>query len=107
LTTTEAVAAAKPSPVASQRSTSAKADEEDQELQRRQHALHDRPRGGVAPPALFLGVQRPRNGCGRTCSPVLGGWIHAVSLDGQHQSVDSDGHQYILTPTRFRVECRV
>jgi hypothetical protein len=54
LTTTEAEAAAKPSPVASQRSTSAKADEEDEELQRRQHALHDRPRGGVAPPALFL-----------------------------------------------------
>ena len=35
----------------------AEADQEDQELDRRQHALHQRPGRGVAPPALLGGVE--------------------------------------------------
>jgi hypothetical protein len=55
LITTEAVAVASPSPVHSQAQHQAETHQEDDELQRREHALHDGPFRGV-PSATFLGV---------------------------------------------------
>ena len=103
MTTIEAVAAASPSPVAMKCSTRPRLTRNTSELHRREHALHHRPGGGVAAPALFLGIERLAFGLPQRLLAMAAAPGHRserAEVDRTDQPVKDTGGKHCLTTSR-------